>query len=221
VPIAVSAADRDDVCVPDAPVQIPRRNPMSTVAPSATDSEGRSRKSRSVYYRRGAAVALCGALLVVASACQVGKAGARCRPNGDWGRDSTYILHCVSGRWQRTMTIQQYANILLAPKPSTPAPAPTESVSQHNARQEAANYLQTEAFSRSGLIDQLKFEGFSDADATYGTDAQGADWNAQAARMAKEYLNTMPFSHQELVDQLVFDGFTQAQAEYGVSTTGL
>jgi hypothetical protein len=122
------------------------------------------------------------------------------------------------------MTIQQYANILLAPKSSAPAPAtpaPTESVSQRNARLKAADYLSFEAFSRSGLIDQLKFEGFSDADATYGTDAQGADWNAQAAKKAAEYLDSMPFSHQGLVDQLVFEGFTQAQAEYGVSTSGL
>ncbi len=189
-------------------------------APSPAPQQ-RNTKSRSTNYRRGAALAMCGVLLVVASACQVGKAGNRCRPSGDWGRDSTHILHCENGRWHRSMTIQQYANILLAPKPSTAAPAPAESVSQRNARLKGAEYLRFQSFSRSGLIDQLKYEGFSDADATYGTDVQGADWNVQAAKKAAEYLRYSSFSHQSLLDQLLYEGFTQAQAEYGVSTTGL
>ena len=77
------------------------------------------------------------------------------------------------------------------------------------------------AFSRSGLIEQLKFEGFSETDATYGVDALNADWNEQAAKKAADYLDMTAFSHSGLVEQLVFDGFTQEQAEYGVSTTGL
>jgi hypothetical protein len=71
------------------------------------------------------------------------------------------------------------------------------------------------------LIEQLEYEKFSTADATYGVDAQNADWNAQAARSAKEYLAYSSFSRLSLIDQLVYEGFTQAQAEYGVSTTGL
>jgi hypothetical protein len=71
------------------------------------------------------------------------------------------------------------------------------------------------------LIGQLEFEGFSTADATYGVDAQKADWNVQAAKSAKSYLKYSSFSRIGLIDQLVFEGFTQAQAEYGVSTTGL
>ncbi len=77
------------------------------------------------------------------------------------------------------------------------------------------------AFSRTSLIKQLEFENYSTADATYGADAQNADWNAQAAKSAKAYLKLMPFSRTSLIDQLVFEGYTQAQAEYGVSTTGL
>ena len=96
-----------------------------------------------------------------------------------------------------------------------------ETVAQSNAKKSATSYLKFSAFSRTGLIDQLVFEGFSIADATYGVDAQNADWNAQAAKSAKSYLKFSAFSRTGLIDQLVFEGFTQAQAEYGVSTTGL
>ena len=96
-----------------------------------------------------------------------------------------------------------------------------ETVAQSNAKKSATSYLKYSAFSRTGLIDQLEFEGFSTADATYGVDAQNADWNAQAAKSAKSYLKYSAFSRTGLIDQLVFEGYTQAQAEYGVGTTGL
>jgi len=96
-----------------------------------------------------------------------------------------------------------------------------ETVAQSNAKKSATSYLKYSSFSRTGLIGQLEFEGFSTADATYGVDAQNADWNAQAAKSAKSYLKFSAFSRIGLIDQLVFEGYTQAQAEYGVSTTGL
>jgi hypothetical protein len=71
------------------------------------------------------------------------------------------------------------------------------------------------------LIGQLEYEGFSTSDATYGVDAQNADWNAQAAKTAKSYLKVSSFSRIGLIEQLIFEGFTQSQAEYGVNTTGL
>lgn len=98
---------------------------------------------------------------------------------------------------------------------------PPETVSQSNARSMAADYLRYTAFSRSGLIDQLKFEGFSEEDAAFGVDALNVDWNDQAAQMAAQYLDYSSFSRSGLINQLVFEGFSQAEAEYGVSTTGL
>jgi hypothetical protein len=110
-----------------------------------------------------------------------------------------------------------------APPPPAPTqpPAPAESVSQSNAREKAADYLDYSSFSRSGLIKQLEYEGFSTADATYGVDALGVDWNEQAAKKAAEYLDYSSFSRSGLIDQLLYEGFSPAEAEYGVSTTGL
>jgi hypothetical protein len=101
------------------------------------------------------------------------------------------------------------------------AQAPAETVAQANAVRSAEDYLEFTAFSRLGLIDQLEFEGFTTADATYAVDSLDVDWNQQAAKSAKEYLEFTGFSRQGLIEQLEFEGFTTEQAVYGVNTTGL
>lgn len=93
--------------------------------------------------------------------------------------------------------------------------------SRSQAVKSASNYLRIMAFSRSGLIEQLQYEKFSLEDATYGVDAQNADWNTQASKSAASYLKTMSFSRSGLISQLVYEGFTQSQAEYGVNAVGL
>ena len=77
------------------------------------------------------------------------------------------------------------------------------------------------AFSRSGLIEQLEYEGFTYDQAVYGTNNCGADWNEQAAKSAKSYLNTMSFSRDGLIEQLEYEGFTHDQAVFGVNSVGL
>lgn len=99
--------------------------------------------------------------------------------------------------------------------------APKESVSQENARKSAESYLDLSPFSRSGLIEQLEFEGYSTNDATYGVDAQKANWKNQAAAKAEEYLDMSSFSRSGLIEQLEFEGFSREQAEHGVTQVGL
>lgn len=99
--------------------------------------------------------------------------------------------------------------------------APKETPAQENARESAASYLDLSAFSRTGLIKQLKFEGYSEKDAVYGVDAQKADWNKQAAASGEAYLEMSSFSRQGLIDQLVFEGFTPQQAAFGATKNGL
>ena len=41
----------------------------------------------------------------------------------------------------------------------------------------AKRYLEFSAFSRSGLIKQLEYEGFSKQEAEYGVSQSNADWN--------------------------------------------
>lgn len=110
----------------------------------------------------------------------------------------------------------------MAPATSTSAPEQAEgTVSQQNAVRAAQNYLSYTAFSRDGLIDQLKYEGFPDEDASYAADNCGADWNEQAAQKARSYLDMTAFSRSGLIQQLEYEGFTREQAEYGASAVGL
>jgi hypothetical protein len=101
------------------------------------------------------------------------------------------------------------------------APGSNETAGQRNARKKAADYLSYTAFSRSGLIEQLEYEGFSTADATYGADSVNADWNEQAVEKAKDYLEYTAFSRSGLIEQLEYEGFTSGQAEFGVNGAGL
>lgn len=94
-------------------------------------------------------------------------------------------------------------------------------VSQKNALSKAKSYLSHTAFSHDGLVDQLVYEQFSTADATYGADNVGADWNQQAAKKAESYMSHSSFSRGGLIDQLEYEKFTPDQAAYGATAVGL
>lgn len=91
---------------------------------------------------------------------------------------------------------------------------------ERNALRKAQDYLSFSAFSYTGLIDQLEFEGYTYQEALYGVDNCGADWNEQAAKKAAQYLDFAAFSRQGLIEQLEFEGFTHEQAVYGVTQNG-
>lgn len=107
-----------------------------------------------------------------------------------------------------------------ADKAAAEAAKPQVTMGQKNALNKAKSYLGFTAFSYTGLISQLEFDGFSTEDSTYAVDNCGADWNEQAAKKAKSYLDYTSFSRDGLIDQLLFDGFTNEQAEYGVTKVG-
>lgn len=108
------------------------------------------------------------------------------------------------------------------PNPGTVAtPASNMSRSQANAVGSAQAYLRTAAFSRTGLIDQLKYEGYSAGDATFAVDYLKVDWKEQAWKSAEAYLKTMSFSRSGLIEQLKYEGFSTDEATYGVSRAGL
>jgi hypothetical protein len=102
----------------------------------------------------------------------------------------------------------------------TPAEEPSATTGEKNALASAGTYLNTMAFSYTGLIKQLEFEGYTNAEATYAADNCDADWNEQAALKAEEYISTMSFSRQGLIDQLKYEGFTDSQAEHGADAVG-
>lgn len=88
---------------------------MSTNSPSP-----RRRISRLTAL--GAVVLLVG---LVATGCDRGRVGARCRGTG-WGEDGgAWILRCQKGRWVRALTKADYARIIIASQPTTTPPPTT------------------------------------------------------------------------------------------------
>ena len=97
---------------------------------------------------------------------------------------------------------------------------PQLSTGQSNALKAAKNYIKLMAFSYSGLISQLEYEGYSHDDAVYAADNCDADWYAMAAKAANNYIDIMAFSRDELINQLQYDGYTYDQAVYGAESVG-
>lgn len=97
----------------------------------------------------------------------------------------------------------------------------TETNSQQQAVSMAENYISYTAFSKSGLIEQLEFEGFNNTDATYGAENISVDWKQQAVKMAENYLDYSAFSKSGLIEQLVFEGFSNEFATYAANEVGL
>jgi colicin import membrane protein len=147
------------------------------------------------------------ALIVVVAAC------------GATGSDTDRVAELE----QQVADLQDQTRVTSAvsrPAP-TSAPASQFTRAEENAIGSAESYLGFTAFSRTGLIDQLEYEGFTNADATLAVDYIDVDWNRQAALSAEQYLEFSSFSRSGLIDQLLYEGFTQSQATYGVDRTGL
>ena len=96
----------------------------------------------------------------------------------------------------------------------------SETLSQKNAVRSAEQYLSFAAFSKTGLIEQLEFEGYSTDDATYAVNKLDANWKEQAVKKAEEYLDLMAFSRTGLIEQLEFEGFSREEATYAVDKVG-
>jgi type IV secretory pathway VirB10-like protein len=95
-----------------------------------------------------------------------------------------------------------------------------ETLEQANARATAEDYIEYSGFSKSGLIDQLEFEGFSKKDAKYAVNHIDVDWMEQAERTATDYMDYSSFSRSGLIEQLEFEGYTREQAEHGADSVG-
>ena len=126
--------------------------------------------------------------------------------------DATHINDNIS----YTYTTTEEANSRNEDSPTEPPKKAETTMGMKNALASAKSYLNYTAFSRSGLIDQLEYEGYTIIEATYAVDNCGADWYEQAVKCAESYLNYSSFSKEALIDQLEYEGFTYAQAIYGV-----
>jgi hypothetical protein len=116
-----------------------------------------------------------------------------------------------------------------APAEETPTPKPTKTItkSQEQALGQAQSYLESQSFSKLGLIDQLSSEygsGFPLKDAKWAVAQLDVDWKDQAVKSAESYLESQNFSCKGLVDQLSSEygsRFTKDEAKYAAKKVGL
>ena len=167
-------------------------------------------------------------LLGILAVPTVGLSIACAVPSEDTGSDTTNAERPAAEAPAKAAAAEAPAKAPAAeaPEAKTPStekanPVPVLTKAQEQAIGSAEDYLETMHFSRSGLIAQLKFEGFSKADATFAVNHIKVNWKEQAAGAAEDYLDSSHFSRSGLIAQLKFEGFTQAQAEYGVEKVGL
>lgn len=93
-------------------------------------------------------------------------------------------------------------------------------VEQENAVEKAKSYLDFSSFSKSGLIRQLEYEGFSTEDANFAISQISIDWSEQAVEKAESYTSYASFSRVGLIEQLEYEGFSYEDSEYAVNQIG-
>ncbi|MEV8336961.1 Ltp family lipoprotein [Leucobacter sp. NPDC077196] len=135
-------------------------------------------------------------------------------------KSSTYTLRAADAEKNVSVRVTGSKTGYKSTGQTSPPRYVTITLGQKNAVATAKSYLKYSAFSRTGLIGQLEFEGYSTTEATFAVDYISPNWNKQAAEVARSYMRYGSFSRQGLIDQLLFEGFTRSQALYGVRAVG-
>ena len=90
---------------------------------------------------------------------------------------------------------------------------------QAKCLEQAKSYLEKIPFSKQGLIGQLEYKGFDQADIDFALENIDVDWTENAIKKSEDYLATIPLSKPALEQQLDFDGFTKDQIAVAVEKT--
>ena len=132
-------------------------------------------------------------------------------------------LSRVGGTIEQKRAPSQVVVVETPPKP-TPQPTPDLSdgltLEERNAYKKAQSYLSHLAYSESGLLKQLDYEGFTPEQARFGVDHSDADWFAEAAEKAASYMEHLAYSRDGLYRQLEYEGFTPDQIEFALADVG-
>jgi len=130
------------------------------------------------------------------------------------------VIFSVNGSSNSPQTGNSDSNGSITVEETQAPVVPNETIGEANAKRKAESYLSVSGFSKKGLISQLKYEGFTTAEATYGVENIIVDWDEQAARKAEQYMSVQAFSANGLIAQLKYEGFTDRQAAYGAYSVG-
>ena len=109
-------------------------------------------------------------------------------------------------------TSSPYAEITASPYEEK-----TSKTELENAIESAEAYNKIFAYSKKGLIENLKYEGFSEDIAECAVKSINANWKENCVKSAYSYLDLFSFSKKELIHQLDYDGFTPEEIDYAMN----
>ena len=108
-------------------------------------------------------------------------------------------------------TASPYAEITASPYEEK-----TNNTELENAIESAEAYNKIFAYSKKGLIENLKYEGFSEEIAECAVKSINANWKENCVRSAHSYLEIISYSKEELIHQLDYVGFTAEEIDYAM-----
>ena len=100
---------------------------------------------------------------------------------------------------------------------ASPYEEKTSKTELENAIESAESYSNVFAYSKKYLIEQLKYEGFSEDIAECAAKSINANWKENCVKSAYSYLDLFSFSKKELIHQLDYDGFTPEEIDYAMN----
>ena len=109
-------------------------------------------------------------------------------------------------------TASPYAEITASPYEEK-----TNKTELDNAIESAEAYNKVFAYSKKGLIENLKYEGFSEEIAECAVKSINVNWKENCVRSAYSYLDLFDMSKKELIHQLDYDGFTTEEIDYAMN----
>ena len=124
----------------------------------------------------------------------------------------TSIVNCSTGNKK-----VDNAESTTSPCVETTASPYSETTALENAIESAEEYNKVLAYSKKGIIEKLKYEGFSEDIAECAVKSINANWKENCVRSAYSYLDLSPFSKEELIHQLDYDGFTPEEIDYAMN----
>ena len=100
---------------------------------------------------------------------------------------------------------------------ASPYEEKTSKTELENAIESAEAYSNVFAYSKKELIEQLKYDGFSEDIAECAAKSINANWKENCVRSAHSYLEIISYSKEELIHQLDYVGFTAEEIDYAMN----
>ena len=124
----------------------------------------------------------------------------------------TSIVNCSTGNKK-----VDNAESTTSPCVETTVSPYAETTALENAIESAEEYNKVLTYSKKGIIEILKYEGFSEDIAECAVKSINANWKENCVKSAYSYLDLFSFSKKELIHQLDYDGFTPEEIDYAMN----